>query len=1064
MNVSLICACKNRYNALKIALNSWTSFEEIREIIIVDWSSDEPIDHLTKLDSRIKIIRVNNKKYFNLAQPLNLAASCATGDYIIKVDCDYIINPYYNFFEKYKIDNNSFVSGNVALQKSYEYLDQNGNYSINFKNLSIEEIAEYCNSYNHFFKFLKGMLYVSRDNFLKVGGYDEDISDYGWEDTDIVSRLELLNLEHKKIIYDHNLIHIPHPDRNRFENSPNYGLELENSIRYNLSEVYPEDEVQGQIDYVITQKLINDNKFISKSDPYVKPKTEWNIEPINERSFLCKEISNSKLDEFPTVYYLSLEESVDRQKNIESQFLKYGIIPKSIISKRFKDSNDVVTGKYINELLPGTIGCAVSHLKAIKEWYNTTNEDYAFFCEDDLSLETVQYWNFTWIQFINSLPNDWECVQLLYLKNDGNMSSLDLKEREWDDWAVTAYIITRDYAKKIIDSYCIEDTYNLELKNSEVMPLVETLFYSLGKVYSIPLFVEDCKFNSTFSQNEEHNQDLHSNTHKKSYDKIIQLWKDIKMNSSKKIVDYFPFFAPTGREMLELRINMLQDYVDEFVICESNKTQSGIPIDYELENIIEELELPKDKIRILKLDIPDDENLEVQEIDHYNCYDGNSSNMNSLRARARERMQKDALLSVLDDYDDDTVFIHSDIDEIIKQDCINYVSSVVRSNLDIVIRIPLIHLEGRADLRVYMKDTNQPKEWTGMFVATKTHLQKATPTQIRSNVFNPFPINFLTENGQMLQDLGWHFSWMGSAEVRKTKCKAFTHYDDKFSYLSTSKYGNKDTEEFQDTLDIGVGSISPSGDKNTILREYYRDQLPNEVFNLPRVRKFLFPEIVKTKKSKVKSFIVQSKSKPKLKTIEIIEKNETNSEIEINQLLAKYSLDTENAEHNFNLGVWYEKEGHTAPALSYYLRCAERSEDKDLAYEALIRGSYCYDKQGTRDGSSKSLLQQALAFYPQRPEAYFLLSRFSEKREWWQDCYLYAHQALIFANFDHSPLRTDVEYPGKHGLIFAKVVSGWCWGKVDECRELLFDLKNNYNLSEKYKTLVDENIQKMGFS
>jgi hypothetical protein len=1061
MNVSLICACKNRYDALKISLNSWTSFDEIKEIIIVDWTSDEPIDHLVKLDSRIKILRVDGEKYFNLAQPLNLAASCATGDYIIKVDCDYIINPYHGFFENYRIDDKSFLSGNGALTKNYEYLDERGNYSLNFKNLSIEEIAEYCNSYNHFFKFLKGLLYVSRDNFSKVGGYDEDITDYGWEDTDILSRLELLNLEHKKITYDHNLIHIPHSDRKRFENSPNYTLELENHIKFNLSEVYPEEEVQGQVDYVITQRLIDENKFISKGNPYIKPKTEWNIEEVNSQVFLCTKIVSKKLNNFPTVYYLSLEESVNRQESIERQFKKYNIDPKSIISKRFKDSDDVVTGKYIDQLLPGTIGCAVSHLKAIKEWYNTTNEDYAFFCEDDLSLETIKYWDFTWSDFMNTLPNDWECVQLLYLKNNGDISSLELKEREWDDWAVTAYIMTRNYAKKVIDSYCVGNTFNLELKDSEVMPLVETLFYSLGRVYSIPLFAEDCSLSTTFVQCEEHNQDLHDSTHKRSYDKIIQLWKDKKMISVKKIVDYFPFFAPTGKEMLELRVTMLKDYVDEFVICESNRTQSGVPIEYELENIIDELELPKDKIRIIKLNIPDDENLEVQEIDHHNCYDGNSSNVNSLRARARERMQKDALLSVLENYGDDTVFIHSDSDEIVKPDCINYISSVVRSNLDIVIRIPIVHLEGRADLRVYMKDTNQPKEWTGMFFATKTHLQKATPTQIRSNVFNPFPINFLTENGQVLQDLGWHFSWMGSPEVRKAKCKAFTHYDDKFSYLTTSKYGSDDTKEFQDTLDIGVGSIAPSGDKNTVLREYYRDNLPNEIFTLPRVKKFLFTEnSYVPKKNKPKSFIIKSKAKK----IEIIKEHKNNSESEICELLTKYSLDTENAEHNFNLGVWYEDKGHTAPALTYFLRCAERSENKDLAYEALIRGSYCYEKQGTRDGSSKSLLQQALVFYPQRPEAYYLLSRFSEKREWWQDCYIYANQALTFASFDHNPLKTDVEYPGKFGLLIQKIVSGWTWGKVGECKELLFNLRNNYDLPDRYKAFVEENIQKMGFS
>lgn len=123
MTISLICACKNRNQPLQIALTSWLLRPEITEIIIVDWSSDESLAPLTKLDRRIKVITVPNQKYFNQPQPLNLAASIATGDYILKVDCDYVFSPYYNFFETYQIDKNSFVSGKHNI-KNYEYFDE----------------------------------------------------------------------------------------------------------------------------------------------------------------------------------------------------------------------------------------------------------------------------------------------------------------------------------------------------------------------------------------------------------------------------------------------------------------------------------------------------------------------------------------------------------------------------------------------------------------------------------------------------------------------------------------------------------------------------------------------------------------------------------------------------------------------------------------------------------------------------------------------------------------------------------------------------------------------------
>jgi hypothetical protein len=177
----------------------------------------------------------------------------------------------------------------------------------------------------------------------------------------------------------------------------------------------------------------------------------------------------------------------------------------------------------------------------------------------------------------------------------------------------------------------------------------------------------------------------------------------------------------------------------------------------------------------------------------------------------------------------------------------------------------------------------------------------------------------------------------------------------------------------------------------------------------------------------------------------------------------QYSLDTENPANNFNLANWYEYEGHTAPALSYYLRCAERGAEShhDLAYEALIRGSYCYEKQGTRDGSSRSLLWQAQMFLPHRPEAYYLLARFSERREWWQDCYTTCDLALKQCDFDTDPLLTNVEYPGKYGILFLKGISSWWWGKGDESRSLFKDILNNYPLDEKTYNLISDHLKRV---
>jgi GR25 family glycosyltransferase involved in LPS biosynthesis len=123
---------------------------------------------------------------------------------------------------------------------------------------------------------------------------------------------------------------------------------------------------------------------------------------------------SNKLLNFPSVYCTTLEESIDRQDSIKKQFIDFNINTNQIIkSKKYKDSNDIIVGKHTHYLDKATLGCICSHLKMIKKWYDETNEDYAFFCEDDLSFETVQYWNFSWKDFVDNLPENWDCVQLI---------------------------------------------------------------------------------------------------------------------------------------------------------------------------------------------------------------------------------------------------------------------------------------------------------------------------------------------------------------------------------------------------------------------------------------------------------------------------------------------------------------------------------------------------------------------------------------------------------------------------------------------------------------------------
>ena len=103
----------------------------------------------------------------------------------------------------------------------------------------------------------------------------------------------------------------------------------------------------------------------------------------------------------------------------------------------------------------------------------------------------MPYWNFTFQEFIDNLPEDWECVQLTSVRP--NSLNIKLRERLDDDWNAAAYLIKRNYAKKIIDNYYINDNkFNLQINNTNLIPIVENILFSnIGKVYNFPIFVED---------------------------------------------------------------------------------------------------------------------------------------------------------------------------------------------------------------------------------------------------------------------------------------------------------------------------------------------------------------------------------------------------------------------------------------------------------------------------------------------------------------------------------------------------------------------------------------------
>ena len=184
----------------------------------------------------------------------------------------------------------------------------------------------------------------------------------------------------------------------------------------------------------------------------------------------------------------------------------------------------------------------------------------------------------------------------------------------------------------------------------------------------------------------------------------------------------------------------------------------------------------------------------------------------------------------------------------------------------------------------------------------------------------------------------------------------------------------------------------------------------------------------------------------------------------MNDALYQYALDTENPETNFTLAFEYEKIGQTAAAITYYLRAADRADDLNLAYECLLHCASCFHAQKNRDYTVKGLYQQAIVTLPKRPEAYFLYARYLEWITQYAESYTIATLGLTISDFDSPQLRTNVEYPGKYGILFEKAVSSYWWGKGMECRSLFHQLVDEYwdIMDQKHKDAVEYNITRLG--
>lgn len=180
-DTSIIMVCRDRketqLRAVEAACNASAG-----EVVVVDWSSkpSEAVDDWTQCPNgvQLQVIHVEQETTWELGRAYNLALTFATRRNVLKIDCDSILTPDFLSAHPDPAANNRFYAGNWKVARDQQEIH------------------------------LNGIVYASREHWLRVGGYDERITSYGWDDDDLYNRLQKharrLNINYDKVS------HMPH--------------------------------------------------------------------------------------------------------------------------------------------------------------------------------------------------------------------------------------------------------------------------------------------------------------------------------------------------------------------------------------------------------------------------------------------------------------------------------------------------------------------------------------------------------------------------------------------------------------------------------------------------------------------------------------------------------------------------------------------------------------------------------------------------------------------------------------------------------------------------------------
>ena len=212
--------------------------------------------------------------------------------------------------------------------------------------------------------------------------------------------------------------------------------------------------------------------------------------------------------------------------------------------------------------------------------------------------------------------------------------------------------------------------------------------------------------------------------------------------------------------LLDIRLNVLNSFVKKFVICEATYNHNGSKKEINFD--INKFKKFEDKIIFLKLEKQPDNLKRISETD-------NKRNSKILdNALLRENFQRNFLMNGIMDISDEDLILISDLDEIPNLNNYKY-----KNKISIF----------KHKMYCYKLNLEYPDfNWIGSKICKKKHLK--SPQWLRNIKSKSYPIwrldiffsNKKYRNIEIIEEGGWHFSNIKSANKIDHKMKNFLHH------------------------------------------------------------------------------------------------------------------------------------------------------------------------------------------------------------------------------------------------------------------------------------------------